>query len=47
MTEGKDWVDILDILMYVYRLEQIDPDHERNRGVIGFKADWKTHTTSE
>ena len=44
---GKEWWDIMDILFWVYRPEQIDPNHERNRGLIGWRPDRKTHTWSE
>lgn len=46
-TRQKQWWDILDILFWVYRPEQVDPDHERNRGLIGWRPDWKTHTWAE
>ncbi len=44
--EGKDWWDILYIILMVYRPWQIDPKHERNRGMIGWKR-VMTYTEAE
>ena len=42
----KDWWDILYVILMVYRPWQIDSQHERNRGMIGWKRNL-TYTNSE
>lgn len=44
---GKDWWDILYVILMVYRPWQIDPRHERNKGLIGWKRNTTGYTRAE
>lgn len=47
MRTQKDWQDVLFITLMVYRPWQVDPNHERNRGLIGWKKNTSGYTRAE
>lgn len=47
LREGKDWQDILIIILMIYRPWQIDSQHSRNKGLIGWKRNTSGYTRAE